>query len=89
MKFTPSIKPLLEKEMETNKGNCIEISFSSSCCGKSININSSTQDSSKIKIIDDLPIFVSSEDEEMLEPIIFDYENNEVTIKRACTCGNC
>ncbi|MDD4083124.1 MAG: hypothetical protein WC162_07690 [Sphaerochaetaceae bacterium] len=89
MKFTPSIKIFLEKEMETNKGNCIEISFSTSCCGKSININSSTQDNSKIKFFDDLPIVVSCEDEEMLEPIIFDYENDEITIERACTCGSC
>ena len=90
MKFTPSIKTLLKKEMETNKGNCIAINFASSCCGRYININSTKEeDDTKIKLFDEIPVVISNEDEKMLQEVTFDYENEEITIKSACTCGNC
>jgi len=90
MKFSPSIKTILKSEIEETKGNCISINIVSSCCGKSLDIKSVKEnDESKIKIFDDMPVVISNEDEKVLQEVIFDYEDGEVTIKKNCTCGNC
>lgn len=83
MKITQSARKMFEDLLKNNGCDTIKIRiFSSSCCGKSIQIDLvDEKNCQRVVVYNELKISITKEDEKELEKVTFDCENGQIVIK--------
>lgn len=85
MKFKPEAKVIINKEIITHNGNCIEIKFARVAGKKELFYESARVDKNKIKNIDGVNILIDDEVLKLLKDIVFYSKNGELAIRK---CDN-